>query len=197
MVSDDPIGKGVLLYDRISDGNYALTRYIAWSRRIHGDEVEEAVRKVDSLEDYLDHEPVHISFSGPCAAMVTMRDRLTEAIGDNIKVFSTEYLKQDFTLLDVLNPEASKGVGVASAAAEYEISREEIMAIGDNHNDLEMLQYAGTGILMGNAHSSLRDRGQFHVTATNDDDGVAAAIEKFILNTGDRTLDSELRMEAG
>ena len=196
MVSDDPYGKGLLVYDRISDGNYALGRYIAWSRRLHGDEAEDSIRRVDSLEDYLDHEPVHISFSGSCATMSTMRQRLTEAIGDKIKVFSTEYRKQDFTLIDVLNPKASKGVGVAAAAREYGFAREELMAIGDNHNDLEMLQFVGTGILMGNADASVADHGDFHVTASNDEDGVALAIEEFILRKEHRIQDSEVRIEA-
>lgn len=195
MVSDDPHGKGVLVYDRISDGNYALPRYIAWSRRIHGDEIDDAVRRVDSLEDYLKHDPVHISFSGSCATMRVMRERLTEGIGNKIKILSTEYLKLDFTLIDVLHPEASKGEGVAAAAIEYGLEREEVMAIGDNYNDLEMLQFAGTGILMGNADPSLRDHGDFHVTATNEEDGVAVAIEKFILETAPKTPDSEIRMK--
>lgn len=193
MVSDDPVGKGVLVYDHSSDDNYALERYIAWSRRLHGDEAEDSVQKVDSLEDYLDHEPVHISFSGPCAAMSLMYERLMDAIGDRIKVFSTEYRKQDFTLLDILNPGASKGVGVAAAALEYGIARDEVMAIGDNYNDLEMLRYAGTGILMGNADPSLHEHGDFQVTAGNDEDGVAVAIEKYIL--GERTLDADHRTQ--
>src|SRR4051794_10846135 len=69
LLSDDPCGAGVLVYDHLSDGNAALVKYIAWSRRIHGDEAEEAVRRVASLEDYLDHAPVHISFSGGVARM--------------------------------------------------------------------------------------------------------------------------------
>lgn len=193
MVSDDPIGKGVLVYDRISDGNYALSRYIAWSRRIHGDEVEDSIRRVNSLEDYLDHDPVHISFSGTCATMSTLRDRFVKVIGNRIKVFSTEYRKQDFTLLDILHPKASKGIGVAAAAAEYGLTRKEVMAIGDNHNDLEMLRYAGTGVLMGNADASLAEHGDFHVTAGNDEDGVAVAIEEFIFNAEKRTQNSELK----
>ena len=180
LVSDDPHGKGVLIYDHISEDNHALAKYIAWSRRIHGDEAEDAVRRVPSLEDYLDHAPLHISFSGSCAMMSSLRERLAEEIGDDIKVVSTEYPKLDLTLLDVLHPEASKGVGVAAAAREYGLKREEIMAIGDNFNDLEMLHYAGTGVLMGNADSSLRDLTDFHQTVTNDEDGVAVAIEKFI-----------------
>ncbi|MBV9957244.1 MAG: HAD hydrolase family protein, partial [Acidobacteria bacterium] len=69
----------------------------------------------------------------------------------------------------------------AAAAREYNLTREEVMAVGDNYNDLEMLDYAGTGVLMGNAEASLRDRFDFHATATNDEDGVALAIEEFIL----------------
>ncbi|HYY58725.1 MAG TPA: HAD family hydrolase, partial [Pyrinomonadaceae bacterium] len=64
MVSDDHEGLGRLLYDRISEGNTALEKYIAWSRRIHGDEAEDSVQRVPSLERYLDHAPVHIAFSG-------------------------------------------------------------------------------------------------------------------------------------
>jgi Cof subfamily protein (haloacid dehalogenase superfamily) len=195
MVSDDPLGKGVLVYDHSKDNNQALERYVAWSRRLHGDEAEESVQRVDSLEDYLDHDPVHISFSGTCDAMRAMRQLLIDTVGDKIRVFSTEYRKQDFTLLDILNPDASKGVGVAAAAAEYGFTREEVMAMGDNHNDLEMLQYAGTGILMGNADVSVQDCGDFHITASNDEDGVAIAIEEFILGDELRSRDTEIRTQ--
>ena len=55
------------------------------------------------------------------------------------------------------------------------------MAIGDNFNDLEMLEYAGTPVVMGNADPSLLERGEFYTTLSNDESGVAAAIERFIL----------------
>jgi hypothetical protein len=181
MVSDDHVGLGVLLYDHISDGNTALARYIDWSRRIHGDEAAEAVRRVPSLEDYLDHAPLHISFSGSCARMESFGEALKCALGEKIKVFATMYAKQDFALVDVVNPEASKGLGVKAAAAELNVAREEVMAVGDNLNDLEMLHYAGTGVIMGNAQTALRSVERFHTTATNDEDGVALAIEQFIL----------------
>ncbi|HYE64771.1 MAG TPA: Cof-type HAD-IIB family hydrolase [Pyrinomonadaceae bacterium] len=181
MISDDPDGLGLLLYDHINEDNRALAKYIAWSRRIHGDEAVEAVRRVDSLDDYLDHTPVHISFSGTCAAMKDFDDVLQRELGPSVKVFRTSYPKQDFALIDVVHPLASKGAGVAAAAAELGMTREEIMAVGDNLNDLEMLHYAGTGVVMGNAEAHLRDIAGFHVTATNDEDGVAAAIEEFIL----------------
>lgn len=181
MVSDDHEGLGVLLYDRISEGNTALEKYIAWSRRIHGDEAEDSVRRVSSLEEYLDHAPVHISFSGSCARMEELADTLKRELGASIKAFATMYPKYDFALIDVVNPQASKGMGVAAAAAELGVAREEVMAVGDNLNDLEMLHYAGTGVVMGNAQAALHEVDRFHRTATNDEDGVAVAVEQFIL----------------
>ena len=184
MISDDPVGAGTLVYDHINDDNYAFRRYIAWSRRIHGDEAEESVRKVDSLEEYLNHAPVHISYSGTCAAMEELGEALKCELNERVKVFATMYRKNDFALIDVLHPLASKGTGVAAAAAEAGITREEVMAVGDNFNDLEMLEFAGTGVLMGNADARLlTEKSDLHVTATNDEDGVAQAIERFILNT--------------
>ena len=181
MVSDDPAGAGLLVYDHVSEDNHALAKYIAWSRRVVGDEAEEAVRRVPSLEEYLDHAPVHIAFSGTCGSVRRLGESLERALGSNVKVLSTIYPKQDFALLDVLHPEASKGAGLQAVAMEYNLTREEVMAVGDNFNDLEMLHYAGTGVCMGNAEPPLRDIQSFHVTATNDQDGVAEAIEQFIL----------------
>ncbi|HEY0380013.1 MAG TPA: Cof-type HAD-IIB family hydrolase [Pyrinomonadaceae bacterium] len=185
LVSDAAEGPGVLVYDHMSDNNPALAKYVAWARRIHGEEAEEAVRRVPLLEDYLDHAPVHVSFSGGVERMKRFEEKLVGKLGARVKVLSTIYPKLDFTLLDVLHPEVSKGVGVEAAARELGLSREEVMAAGDNFNDLEMLQYAGTGVLMGNAEASLRalvaNLPHYHPTATNDEDGVALAIEKFIL----------------
>jgi len=184
LLSDDPQGAGVLVYDHLSDDNAALAKYIAWARRIHGPEAEEAVRRVSSLEDYLDHAPVHISFSGSLARMKRVEERLLQELATSVKVLCTIYPKMDFALVDVLHPAVSKGEGVRAAAEEQGIMHDEVMAIGDNFNDLEMLQYAGTGVLMGNADPSLRalleDFG-CQTTATNDEDGVSLAIEKFIL----------------
>ncbi len=183
LVSDDHEGPGILLYDPLSRDNPALLAYVAWARRIHGDGGPDAVREISSLEDYLDHDPVHLSFSGKCAAMSELCTELRRELGATAKVFSTMYPKLDFTLLDVVHPEASKGVGVAAAAAELGISQDEVMAIGDNFNDLEMLRYAGTGIVMGNADASLRELEGLQMTTANDEDGVAVAIERFILDS--------------
>jgi Cof subfamily protein (haloacid dehalogenase superfamily) len=183
LLSDDHEGLGVLVYDHLRGGNSAAHKYLRWARRIHGDEAgRDAVRQVKSLEDYLDHEPIHLAFSGGCAEMDQLEEILHAKLGATVKILGTKYPEQDFTLLDILNPAASKGAGVAAAAAELEVNREEIMAIGDNYNDLEMLLFAGVGVVMANAPLSLREIAGLHPTASNADDGVALAVEQFILN---------------
>jgi Cof subfamily protein (haloacid dehalogenase superfamily) len=182
LLSDDHEGLGVLVYDHLSGDNVAVHRYIDWAMRLHGgEEGRNAVRQVDSLENYLDHEPIHLAFSGRCEAMDQLAELLNTHLGSGVKVLSTKYLEQDFTLIDVVNPASSKGAGVAAAAAELSIGTEEIMAVGDNYNDLEMLLFAGTGVVMANAPLSLREIPGLHPTASNIEDGVALAIEKFIL----------------
>ncbi|HJQ30904.1 MAG TPA: Cof-type HAD-IIB family hydrolase [Pyrinomonadaceae bacterium] len=181
LVSDDHIGAGLLVYDHISPGNTALAKYIEWSYRVIGPDAADAIRRVDSLEEYLDHDPLHIAFSGGCAGMERLAELMRVELGGAVRLLLTLYQKTDFALLDILHPDASKGAGLAAVAAESKLAREEVMAVGDNFNDLEMLEWAGTGVLMGNADPALHERGRFHATATNDEDGVAAAIERFVL----------------
>ena len=182
LLSDDHEGLGVLVYDHLRGENTAAHKYVSWARRIHGEEGADAVQQVDSLEDYLDHEPIHLAFSGTCNEMDRLEEILKTELGSTVKILGTKYLEQDFTLLDILNPAASKGAGVAAAAAELGVAREEIMAIGDNYNDLEMLLFAGVGVVMANAPLTLREIAGLHPTASNREDGVALAIDQFILN---------------
>ncbi len=144
MMSCDPHGKGTLLYDRISEDNIPLQKYIAWSRRLHGDEVSQSVRHVEALENIIDEvETVHISFSGHCEPMGHLQIILSTELEDRAKVLATVYPQMDFTLLDILPPEASKGFGLHNLAESLGLKPENVMAMGDNFNDLEMLEYAG------------------------------------------------------
>jgi hydroxymethylpyrimidine pyrophosphatase-like HAD family hydrolase len=80
----------------------------------------------------------------------------------------------------VINPVCSKGASLAEWAALRGVAREEVLAIGDNRNDLEMLRFAGIPVVMGNGVAELKGFG-WHETTSNDDGGVAAAIEHFAL----------------
>jgi 5-amino-6-(5-phospho-D-ribitylamino)uracil phosphatase len=182
LVSADPHGKGTLLYDRVSADNVPLQRYVSWAAKLHGDDAEEAVLQVDDLDDVIqDHEVIHISFSGTCVRMEEMITVLRSELDDRATVLPTIYPRRDFTLIDVLPPDASKGHGVEKLALLNGLDSRDVMAIGDNFNDLEMLEVAGTPVVMGNADPSLLERDEFYTTVSNDESGVAAAIERFIL----------------
>jgi len=102
-----------LLYDRVSLDNVPLQKYIYWSKRLHGPEAEESVIHVESLEEIIsDHDVIHISFSGSCALMKEMECVLVKELGDSVNVLATIYPELDFTLIDILPPDASKGRGL-------------------------------------------------------------------------------------
>lgn len=184
LVSTDPHGLGTLIYDRISDDNIPLKKYLRWSESLHGVEIgRSGVAHVESLESEIEsHEIVHISFSGNCRSMQELESALNDEFQGNVTILATIYRTLDFTLLDILPPDASKGHGVSRLAQLNGMTAANVMCIGDNFNDLEMLEYAGTAVVMGNADAKLRAMPNFYTTLSNDESGVAAAIERFILN---------------
>ncbi|KUI99174.1 sugar-phosphatase [Vibrio sp. MEBiC08052] len=82
--------------------------------------------------------------------------------------------------LEFLNPQSNKGLGIQAVAERLGIPAELVMCIGDAENDHHMLEYAGLGIAMENAMPQTKAIADY-ITASNDEDGVARAIEKFVL----------------
>ena len=83
-------------------------------------------------------------------------------------------------MLEILPPGASKGAALKLLLKDMKIPAENVMAIGDGENDLEMIQLAGIGVAVGNANQRLKDAAD-QVVASNDEDGVAEAVERFAL----------------
>lgn len=90
-------------------------------------------------------------------------------------------LKSAAFFLEVFDHRAGKGPSLQKLAEHLGIDRSRVMAIGDQENDLSMLQYAGTSVAMGNAIDAVKATA-LHETATNSEDGVALAIERFVLH---------------
>jgi len=134
------------------------------------------------LEDALDEDPIQVMFNGGVKAMRELWHALRRD-ADGWSVHMTEYVQRDFSLVDVMAPEATKGVALAWRAGQLGIGRDEVMAVGDNFNDLEMLEFAGTPVVMANAVDELRCRG-WHVTGHQNEAGVAQAIRRFVTATG-------------
>jgi hypothetical protein len=133
------------------------------------------------LESCLTEDPIQVMFSGKVKAMREVESTLrTAPFAHEFALAVTCYESRDFSMIDVIRPAISKGSSLAEWAGIRGYAREDVMAIGDNHNDLEMLSFAGIPIVMGNAVPELKSHG-WHQTQTNDNAGVAAAIEQFAL----------------
>ena len=85
--------------------------------------------------------------------------------------------------IEVVHKEANKRHALGYLSRHFGIKKEEIIAIGDNFNDMDMIQYAGLGVAMGNAPDYLKEAADY-VTRSNNDDGVRHVLEKFILDAG-------------
>jgi Cof subfamily protein (haloacid dehalogenase superfamily) len=82
--------------------------------------------------------------------------------------------------LEVMHHEANKAKALEVIALHYGIDRQEVMAVGDSYNDMEMIEWAGLGVAMGNAFESVKDIADY-VTASNEEEGVAEALRLFVL----------------
>ena len=132
------------------------------------------------LEDALVEDPIQVMFNGGVDEMRTLAVALrSHASGCAVSV--TEYVHRDFSLVDVTAAGVTKGHALAWRAEQLGLRPDEVMAVGDNFNDVEMLEFAGTAVVMGNAVADLKSRG-WHVTAHHDEDGLAEAIRRFALD---------------
>jgi Cof subfamily protein (haloacid dehalogenase superfamily) len=169
---DRPLERQIL-YEQIDWENPGRSDY--WRRN------KDFIAQSVPLEDCLDEDPIQLMYTG---GVVRMR-QLTELLGrlDFKRGYSfqvTQYEYRDFTLVDVLHPDVSKGTALHEWCRQRGYARSEVMAVGDNFNDREMLEFAGVPVVMGNSIAELRTGG-WHVTGTNDEGGVAQAIERFAL----------------
>jgi Cof subfamily protein (haloacid dehalogenase superfamily) len=170
-----------LVFDR-DDGRQVVFESMDWEhpgRRNYWQRNRRLIAQAVPLEDALVEDPIQVMFNGGVDVMRALADELRNA-ARGFAVSLTEYVHRDFSLIDITAPEATKGRALAWRAAQLELTREEVMAVGDNFNDIEMLQFAGTPVIMANAVEGLREYG-WHVTGHQDEAGLAQAIRRFAL----------------
>ena len=132
------------------------------------------------LRDMLTEDPIQVMFNGsiePMRALVASLRAMP--IADQFSVAITEYVPRDFSLVAVNGAGCSKGTTLARWVAQRGMTPADVMAVADNLNDVEMLDFAGTAYVMGNATDALKARG-YRVTGTNDEGGLAIAIRSCI-----------------
>lgn len=141
---------------------YDPDRYLAWPE----------------LKADLPFEPICVSSYGPEALLRPVAEQLTRnPIPDT---FVEQAGTHEVWCVEVHHAQSGKCNGLQRVADRLGVPREEILAVGDHFNDLKMLRFAGIGVAMGNALPEVQAEADW-VTGTLAEDGVAAALERFVL----------------
>jgi Cof subfamily protein (haloacid dehalogenase superfamily) len=168
----DVEGKGEVVLERTDEMVPSIQRWL--------EKNQEYIDYVVPIEKSLVADPVQAMFCGSVARMRQAQEHLAQGgFEGQITVLRTEYVARDLCIVDILNQGCSKGHALERWATRRSLARQQVMAIGDNYNDIEMLTYAGTGVIMGNASDDLK-QGGWEVTLSNAEAGVAAAVERFV-----------------
>ena len=166
--------KGAIVIEHLDEIGASIRRWLEKNM--------EYIEFVVPIENALVSDPVQAMFCGTMTRMGQALQALDRAgLDGTVTVLRTEYPERDLSMIDVLNAGCSKGHALERWAGHRGLRREQVMAIGDNHNDVEMLEFAGHPVIMGNACEELRGRG-WTVTRGNDDCGIAAALETVIVS---------------
>lgn len=102
-------------------------------------------------------------------------EKLPKEVGEKYNLAkSTPYF------FEIINKESNKGLGLKALADYLNVDKDEIIAVGDAGNDLDMIEFAGLGVAMENGHSNVKEAANY-ITKSNNEDGVAEVVKKFIL----------------
>jgi Cof subfamily protein (haloacid dehalogenase superfamily) len=169
----DREGPGQIVAEHVDFEPSSVRRYLERNR--------EYLLVVEALETALSEDPIQVLFIGVVEPMRRLYEMLSSApCSSGVSLARTEYVDRDLSLVDVLDRACNKGAALARWGQRSGLDRAEVMAIGDNWNDCDMLEWAGLPVLMGNSSDELKQRG-WAVTDSCDKDGVARAIEEYLL----------------
>ena len=176
LLSYDVDGSGQLVLERLEK---RTPKFLAWLESNR--QFVSFAPLEETLEARAPEEPLQVMYSGPVEVLRQIESRLLDSpFRAEFRLLKTEYVTKDLSILDVINRRCSKGHALQAWAQRQGCRREEVMAIGDNFNDREMLEFAGRPVVMGNAVAELKSNG-WQVTAHCDQAGVAHAVERWIL----------------
>ena len=179
-----------VVFDR-PDARQVILEKVDWDDPFRGGYFRrnrEYIAEVAPLVTCLNGEdPIQVMFTGQCAPMrAAMKSLAALPFAGEFTLALTEYESRDLSILDVLPSDVTKGRTLKEWVRRRGIPAENVMAIGDNWNDTEMLEFAGCPVVMGNSVAELKSRG-WPITLSNDEDGLAAAIYRYALGETERS----------
>jgi hypothetical protein len=180
-----PFGTLVFTFDQVGRGELVLEDFERAHQRIAlwVEANRNAIEIVKPLEDALHdgNDPIQGMVTGAVHKMREAEDALKNShLTRQCEAVRTEYPARDLSILDLLPPGVSKGWALERLATRLGVDRKETMAIGDNWNDVDMLEWAGQAVIMANAAQDLRTLAKtngWKQAPPNDEDGVAVTLE--------------------
>lgn len=172
-----------ILYNYAKENGYALLgyagkeiitempddKYVKEESRINKMEI----RKVDNLLESLESNPTKLLMTGDASLMIKTEEELAEIVGNRMDVFRSAPF-----FIELVPKGIDKAQSLNRLLELIGLSTNDMIAFGDGYNDLSMLKLAGVGVAMANAVPEVRAEADF-ITKSNEEDGVAFAIEKF------------------
>lgn len=172
----DRPGRGELVLEDLEQAHGRIAMWVEANRN--------AIEVVKPLEEALvdGEDPIQGMVAGNLMRLRAAEQALkASAWGGECASTRTEYPARDLSILDLLPRGVSKAWALERVAARLGVDRRETMAIGDNWNDVQMLEWAGQAVVMANASTELRAKAKLNgwkIAPSNDDDGVAVVLER-------------------
>jgi Cof subfamily protein (haloacid dehalogenase superfamily) len=182
----DMVGRGELVLEDFEQAHQRIALWVEANR--------DAIEIVQPLENALTdgNDPIQGMVTGGVEKMRQAEQLLKGSKLSNFcEAVRTEYPARDLSIVDLLPPGVSKGWALERLAARLGVDRKETMAIGDNWNDVNMLEWAGQAVLMGNAAQDLRTMAKtngWKQAPPNDEDGVAVTLERALTRLSSATV---------
>jgi hydroxymethylpyrimidine pyrophosphatase-like HAD family hydrolase len=174
----DRPGRGELVVEDLEQAHGRIALWVAANRS--------AIEIVKPLEDALNNgdDPIQGMVAGSLSKMGKAECALKASEwSGSCECVKTEYPGHDLSILDLMPHGVSKGKALENLARRLGVGRKETMAIGDNWNDVDMIEWAGQGVLMGNAADDLRAMAKMRgwtLAPPNNENGVATVLEAAI-----------------
>jgi len=114
--------------------------------------------------------------------ILLLHSEIKHHLGTRVRTVDTFFADWNFWIFEVLHPESSKSKALEYLCNSFHIRREEVIAVGDNNNDLDMISWAGLGVAMRNGLENVIREADYVTEASNNESGVAEVIQRFIFN---------------
>ncbi|SFR84104.1 Cof-type HAD-IIB family hydrolase [Anaeromicropila populeti] len=161
---------GMLTYDTEGVIGFHVDEYIELEGRIN----HLSVKSVDNLISHVDSPVNKCIMTGDGMYLAEVEKKMKERFGDRLSIFRSEPF-----FLEIMPMNIDKAYSLERLLEHLGMTKEQMISCGDGFNDLTMIQYAGMGVAMGNAQEIVKEAADY-ITLTNDNDGVAHVIEKFM-----------------